>query len=87
MYVLLKSAMQGHVGGSVGWASDFGSGHNLMVLEFEPRIRLCAVSSQPASDPLSPSLSLSALPTPHILSLKNKKTIKKKKCHAKITKN
>ena len=32
----------GHLGGSVGWASDFGSGHDLTVCEFEPHIRICA---------------------------------------------
>ena len=34
----------------------FGSGHDLPVCEFEPRIRLCADSTQPAWDSLSPSL-------------------------------
>ena len=37
----------GHLGGSVGWASDFGSGHDLTVHEFEPRVGLCANSSEP----------------------------------------
>ena len=37
--------------------SDFGSGHNLEVREFEPRAGLAAVSAEPASDPLSPSVS------------------------------
>ena len=46
----------GHVGGSVGWASDFGSGHDLKVPEFKSHIRFTAVSAEPASDPLSPSL-------------------------------
>ena len=41
------------MGGSVGWASDFDSGHDLTVHELEPHIRLAAVS---LSDPLSPSL-------------------------------
>lgn len=43
---------------------DFGSGHDLMVCEFEPRVGLCADSSElrawslePASDSMSPSLS------------------------------
>ena len=35
----------------------FGSGHDLMVGEFEPRIRLCPDSVEPAGDSLSPSLS------------------------------
>ena len=38
-----------------------GSGHDLMVCEFEPRARLSAVSAEPASDPLSP---LSLGPSP-----------------------
>ena len=35
----------------------FGSGHDLMVYEFETRIRLCANSTEPAWDSVSPSLS------------------------------
>ena len=35
------------LGGSVHEASDFGSGHDLMVREFEPRVGLCANSSEP----------------------------------------
>uniref|UniRef100_A0ABI7YY27 KRAB domain-containing protein n=1 Tax=Felis catus TaxID=9685 RepID=A0ABI7YY27_FELCA len=31
----------GRLGGSVSWASDFGSGHNLPVPEFQPCIGLC----------------------------------------------
>ena len=42
---------------------NFGSGHDLMVGEFKPQIRLSAVSMEPASNPLSPSLSLSAPPS------------------------
>ena len=50
----------GCLGGLIIQASDFGSGHNLMVHEFQPRIiGLSAVSTVPASDPLSPSLSAS----------------------------
>ena len=64
----------GHLGGSVGWASDFGSGHDPAVLEFEPRIEFCADSLEPASDSVSPSL----CPFPaHALSLKNEYTLKK----------
>ena len=37
---------------------DFGSGHDLMVGELEPHIRLCADSEEPAWDSLSPPLSL-----------------------------
>ena len=45
---------------------DFGSGRDLMVCEFEPRVRLCADSAEPAWDSLSPSL----CPSPaHVLSL------------------
>ena len=36
---------------------DFGSGGDLMVQEYEPHIRLCADSVEPAWDSLSPSLS------------------------------
>ena len=36
---------------------DFGSGHDLLVREFEPPSRLTAVSTELTSDPLSPSLS------------------------------
>ena len=54
-----KLIFLGHLGGSVGWASGFGSGHDLMVCEFEPHVGLCADSSElePASDSVSPSLS------------------------------
>ena len=44
-----------HLGGSVGWTSDFVSGDDLSVCEFEPCIGLAAVSAEPASDPLSSS--------------------------------
>ena len=44
---------------SVGWASDFSSGHNLTVREFDPKLGsvLTAQSLEPASDSVSPSLS------------------------------
>ena len=45
--------LQGCLGGSVGWASDFGSGHDLVVCEFKPRIRLSALRTESASDPVS----------------------------------
>ena len=45
---------------------DFGSGHDLMVHEYEP-VRLCTVSVEPAWDSLSPSLSV-----PPPFALKNK---------------
>ena len=47
------------MGGSVGKASNFGSGHDLMVCEFEPHTGLFAVSTELVLDPLSLSLSLS----------------------------
>ena len=37
----------GHLGGSVSEATDFGPGHDLIVHEFKPRIRLYADSSEP----------------------------------------
>ena len=46
---------------------DFGSGHDLMVCEREPQVRLCTDSMEPAWDSLSPSL---FLPLPPSLSLK-----------------
>ena len=46
--------------------SDFGSGHDLGVHEFEPHVRLYADISEPgiASDSMSPSL-----PAPPLLTL------------------
>ena len=38
--------------------SDFDSGHDLMVSEFEPHMGLYAVSTEPALDAVCPSLSL-----------------------------
>ena len=40
---------------------DFGSGHDLMVREFEPHFRLRTGSVEPGQDSLSPSLSVSPL--------------------------
>ena len=66
---LWNKAILGHLGGSVGWA--LRSGHDLAVGEFEPRIGLCADSSEPGALfgfclsvclSLSLSLSLSAPP-------------------------
>ena len=59
---LWNTKVLGRLGGSVGWAFKFSLGHDLMVHEFEPRVRLCANSSETASDPLSPSLSLCSSP-------------------------
>ena len=39
----------GSLGGSVGWVTDFGSGHDLTVCEFEPRVGLCADCSEPGA--------------------------------------
>ena len=36
---------------------DFGSGHDLKVLEMEPLVRLCSDFAEPAWDSLSPSVS------------------------------
>ena len=47
-----------HLSGSVRYASDFGSGHDLTVHGFEPQIGIRADSAEPAWD----SLSLSAPP-------------------------
>ena len=62
---------KGRLGGSAGQASGFGSGHDLVVQGFEPRIWLCADSSEPgACFGICVSLSLSAsLPCSHSVSL------------------
>ena len=57
-----KTRILGRLGGSVGWASDFGSGHDLTVCEFEPCIGLCADSLEPGACSGSVSPSLSAPP-------------------------
>ena len=59
------------MGGSVSRASDFGSGHDLMVCEFQPCVGFAAVSPEPASGP-------SARPLPSLLthSLSKNKKIK-----------
>ena len=44
----------GHLGGLVDKTSGFISGHDLMVHGFKPHVGLSAVSTQPASDLLSP---------------------------------
>ena len=38
----LKERKGGRLGGSVGWASNFSTGHGLTVCEFEPHVGLCA---------------------------------------------
>ena len=68
---ILKQKSLGCLGGSVGWVSHFGSGHDLTVRGFEPHIGLCADSSEPgACFWFSVSFSLSAPPPfVHMLSL------------------
>ena len=39
----------GRLGGSVNWAADFGSGHDLGIGGFEPHVRLCADCSEPGA--------------------------------------
>ena len=67
---LLKRTPSGHLGGSVGWASDFGSGHDLTIPEFSPSSGsvLTAQILEPASDSVPLSLPLS-LPLPHTCSV------------------
>ena len=45
----LKKQKQGRLGGSVSWASNFGSGHDLAVRGFEPHVGLRADSSEPGA--------------------------------------
>ena len=71
-----KGSMLGCLGGSVGKASDFGSGHDLAVREFEPHVGLCADSSEPgACFGFCISLSLCSSPV-HALALSLSKTNK-----------
>ena len=44
-----KEVNRGAPGWLAGWASDFGSGHDLTVCGFEPRVWLCADSSDPGT--------------------------------------
>ena len=66
----------GHLGGSVSWASDFGSGHDhsqSMGLRPVSGSVLTSQSLEPALDSVSPSLSASSLLVLCLcLSLKNK---------------
>ena len=62
-------------------ALDFSSGHDLTVCEFEPHMGLCADSSEPAWDSLSPSLSA---PPPLTLSISLSKINKLKKIFLKM---
>ena len=58
----------GRLGGSVGEASDFGSGHDLAVCELEPLVGLCADSSEPGAC-FGFCVSLSLCPSPPLLVL------------------
>ena len=59
----------GRLGGSVGRASDSGSGHDLTAHEFEPRVGLCTDSLEPG-DCFGFGVSVSLCPSPaHALSL------------------
>ena len=53
----------GCLGGSIGYVSNFGSGHDLVVHRFEPHVRLCADSSEPGAYFMD-SVSLSLCPSP-----------------------
>ena len=58
-----RLGVPGRLGGSVGWASDFGSGHDLAIswsMSSSPASGsgLMAQSLEPASISVSPSLSL-----------------------------
>ena len=44
--LLIKKTYCRCLGGSVSWASDFGSSHDLMACEFELYVRICADSSE-----------------------------------------
>ena len=60
---MLVKSLTGPLGGSFGEVSDFRSGHDLMVREFEPRIGLCADSSEPGAC-FGFCVSLSLCPSP-----------------------
>ena len=60
-FALVSSRIRGHLGGSIGRASDLGSGQDLKVHVFKPHIGLAVVSAEPTSDPLSPTLPLPQL--------------------------
>ena len=69
-YTCLKGGEPlGCLGGTVGWASDFISSHDLMVCEFKPCVGLCADSSEPGAY-LGFCVFLSLCPSPtHTLSV------------------
>ena len=67
--IYLISYFLGCLGGSVDWASDFGSGHDLEVCEFEPCVGLHADSLEPGAC-FGFCVSLSICPCPaHVLPL------------------
>ena len=79
LFIIRRKHKVGLLGGSVGEVSDFRSGHDLAVREFEPRVGLCADSSEPgARFQFCVSLSLSA-PPPLVLCLSLSKISKYKK--------
>ena len=53
----LKMSVTGAPGSVKRPTLDFGSGHDLMVGGFEPRVGLCTDTVEPAWDSVSPSLS------------------------------
>ena len=66
---VIKNHSAGAPGGSVGWASNFGSGHDHAVRGLEPCIGLCADGSKPRAC-FQFCVSLSLCPSPdHTLSL------------------
>ena len=74
-----KTKFLGCLGGLVGKASNFGSGHDLTAREFEPRVGLGADSSEPGAC-FGFCVSLSLCPSPvHALSLAVSKINVKKK--------
>ena len=67
-----KHNTRGRLRGSLGYGSDFGSGHDLAVSEFEPHDGLCADRSEPgACFGFCVSLSLGSSPS-HALPLSQK---------------
>ena len=64
-----KKDGEGRLGGSVGWASDFGSGHDRTACEFKPSVGFCADSLEPGAC-FRFCVSFSLCPSPnHALSL------------------
>ena len=57
---------------------NFGSGHDLMVHEFEPCVGLCDGNAEPAWDSLSPSLSAPPLLSFSLSLSQNQQTLFKK---------